>query len=521
MPTGETRFSKDSGVRIGDWRLDLQSSRLERPGATVHLEPRLCDLLSHLAHRPGTVISKDELLESVWQGRTLDAAAVPRAIAELRKALGDTASAPTYIETIPKRGYRLVAGVEVPRSPRSRALVAALLVLVLGLVLVVRRPASHDDTQTRDSSFGTTDGEALDAYEKATAALQRGGQTDNENAVVHLTRALELDPDFALARAGLAEAYSVRATWYGADADWSEAALAEASRAVALSPESPVAHRALGFALSANLRFGDAEASYRRAVTLDSNDELSVFRLGQLLGYRGEWPEALAILTGLADDAIGSSTACTLGQVLQGLGYAAEAERAFGEALEISPLGLCANIHLAIFDMVTGNLEASRRRTERLSAANKGCCDQLLGDIAFRDGRNAEAAEFFERALEWAVEPKASAMRIRLAQIRDDTESLQQIGIALERELTAGVDIHFPASLLMIVSAALEQPDAALRWQHEAMERGYLDWRWDLAEPTFETLRGTPEFDSAITSMRQRIQEMRNEVEARGLLEPL
>jgi Tol biopolymer transport system component len=69
------------------------------------------DLLVCLAGRPGEVLSKDELLEEVWEGAFVTESNLTRAVAELRHALGDDASNPRYIETIAKRGYRLVAAV--------------------------------------------------------------------------------------------------------------------------------------------------------------------------------------------------------------------------------------------------------------------------------------------------------------------------------------------------------------------------------------------------------------------------
>lgn len=73
------------------------------------------DVLVHLAANPERVVSKEELLEVVWGGAFVEEGALAQAIHSLRKALGDDARQPRFIQTVPKRGYRLVAGVE-PRS---------------------------------------------------------------------------------------------------------------------------------------------------------------------------------------------------------------------------------------------------------------------------------------------------------------------------------------------------------------------------------------------------------------------
>jgi hypothetical protein len=70
------------------------------------------DVLVYLAAEPGRVIPKEELLEAVWGGAFVEEGALSQAIHSLRKALGDDARQPRYIQTIPKRGYRLIAPVE-------------------------------------------------------------------------------------------------------------------------------------------------------------------------------------------------------------------------------------------------------------------------------------------------------------------------------------------------------------------------------------------------------------------------
>jgi DNA-binding winged helix-turn-helix (wHTH) protein/Flp pilus assembly protein TadD len=524
VPAAESRFSKDDRLKVGDWVLDPAASRLERQGEQIRLEPRLTDLLCHFARNPGRVISKEELIEAAWEGRTLDDAAIARAVGELRRSLGDTAHAPRYIETIPKRGYRLVAEVRAGerRWRRTVVVVAAAATVTLVLLLLISRFVIQDDPDATGSPIaaqGTSSEEALHAYRLAAEALEDGGRASNESAVVHLTRALELDPDFALARAGLAEAYSIRATWYGVDADWADAALVEASRAVVLAPELPEAHRALGFALSANGRFGEAEVSYRRGLELRPSDEEIAFRLGEILTYRGEWSDALATLTDLVAAKRTPRVQCEVGKLLLGLDYNSEGVAWLEAALATRPFGMCANIHLALADIFAGELEAARLRTERLDAAKPGCCDQILGEIAYRQGRSADAASHFERALEWAVEPKSTMMRIRLAQIEGDSVGLAAIATSLERQLTAGVDVYFPAMLLARIGAELGDQEGALRWHDEATAKGYLDWRMTLADPSFESLRGNPKFESMVSGMRARIVEMRQEIESRGLME--
>ena len=70
------------------------------------------ELLVVLASRPGQVVSRQELLSAVWPGVIVGDEALSQVVTKLRKALGDDARLPTYIETISKRGYRLIAPVQ-------------------------------------------------------------------------------------------------------------------------------------------------------------------------------------------------------------------------------------------------------------------------------------------------------------------------------------------------------------------------------------------------------------------------
>jgi eukaryotic-like serine/threonine-protein kinase len=97
--------------RLGDFRVEPDLNRLSGPLGTVSVEPQVMRLLGYLAERPGQVVRKDELVRDVWDGAFVGDDAITYAIGEIRRALADDPRQPRFIETIPKRGYRLVAKV--------------------------------------------------------------------------------------------------------------------------------------------------------------------------------------------------------------------------------------------------------------------------------------------------------------------------------------------------------------------------------------------------------------------------
>ncbi len=110
-----TRYSAD--LRIDGWHVQPTLNLLTRDDVTVRLRAQLMDLLLCLASRPGRVFGKDDLVAEVWEGRWIAVSALSRCVAELRAALGDDAQQPRVIQTITKRGYRLIAPVEVVPVP--------------------------------------------------------------------------------------------------------------------------------------------------------------------------------------------------------------------------------------------------------------------------------------------------------------------------------------------------------------------------------------------------------------------
>jgi TolB-like protein len=103
--------------RLGDWLIEPSLVRISKPGKAGHVRAKVMDLLVYFAQHAGEVIPKAVLLQDVWGTDSISESALTRTIAELRQAFGDDVDEPTILETIPRRGYRLIATVaEAPRA---------------------------------------------------------------------------------------------------------------------------------------------------------------------------------------------------------------------------------------------------------------------------------------------------------------------------------------------------------------------------------------------------------------------
>ena len=141
---------------VADWYVDVDSNRIQSGQQDIKLESRVMTLLVYLAENQGSVVSREQLEADVWSGRVISYDALTSCITRLRKVLGDDSRKPVYIETVPKKGYRLIAPVswnnadntakenqqdrETGRKrpvPVTNIIVAALLLLVAVAAIVI------------------------------------------------------------------------------------------------------------------------------------------------------------------------------------------------------------------------------------------------------------------------------------------------------------------------------------------------------------------------------------------------
>lgn len=112
MPRGNQPQDQSRGAfLLGDWVVEPDLNQLSLDGHALHLELKVMDVLVHLACHPSRVVTRQQLIDGVWDGGFISDNTLTHAIAELRRALGDCAGNPEYIETIHRRGYRLLKPV--------------------------------------------------------------------------------------------------------------------------------------------------------------------------------------------------------------------------------------------------------------------------------------------------------------------------------------------------------------------------------------------------------------------------
>jgi transcriptional activator of cad operon len=430
---------------VGDWHADTRTGELRNGGRRERLEPKTMELLRLLAAHPGQVLSREQILAVVWPDVVVADDALARAMFKLRRALGDDPKAARYIETLPKRGYRLIApvqrdasfagtgsGISAPmapdrrRAPRRRAwtavVVAALILAVLVLVF---------DTRTKPPPTVLSEGSVM--IERADDFYYRYSRADNEAAIELYEAILAREPDRVGALRGLANALTQRMIRWpstppgdaGAFTTLS-ASLADhhlqepsalrileraellARRAIALDPSDSLSHRSLGLALATQSRFSEAILAYRVAITLDADAWGALINLSEALQLTGEASESIAALIA-AHEAMTrryerdkqhilpyyTNLAVLIGDRLVQAGRSIEGETWYRRALAYSPLHPGATLALARELHRSGRRDEARRLCLELNArvGDQPGCASMLGEVATSPGKPERSFE--------------------------------------------------------------------------------------------------------------------------------
>lgn len=237
-------------IRFGPFQIDPRTWTLARDGQPADLSPRLVEILGHLATRDGQIVTKDELLERFWPGVNISDNTLTRAIADIRKALGDSATAPLYVQTLARRGYRFVGG----SAPEA-----------------LQAPEAPDE-------------DPFQAWEQGRLALESLDVSRLDQAIFAFERTVANLPSYAPAHAGLANAYLLRfeTTRFSntPDREMLERALTAARRACAADPKLGEGWAVLGYLLSAAGQAPEGQAAARRATALEPGNWRHHFRLG-------------------------------------------------------------------------------------------------------------------------------------------------------------------------------------------------------------------------------------------------
>lgn len=408
-------MSADTPFVMGPFRVEPAINRIEGEAGPVELEPQVMDLLVYLAGARGEVRSKDEIAAALWPDASVNEDALSRTVWKLRQALGDDAKSPRYVQTVSRRGYRLIAPVEpadaAVKAPVGKVSAPVLMVsaLVLVVILVGASVLLRSPQASAPDQGSQTRGETLALLDRADGFYAQYTRSDNEAALRLYERVLSEDPENAAALAGQANALTQRVIRWDLDGASNRSTLTEAlqsgaldtpraqaaleraealaQEATRLDPGHARAWRALGLIKAAQSDFDAARRAYDRALVIDPENWGAMINLSELEELTGH-PDRQADLLARSFEAMSrdyavnpvairpwhSEVGLAVARLRAEAGAPQQAELWYRRVLALDPLNAEAVKGLARLLRAGGDEPGAEALCRELEAAGGGRC---------------------------------------------------------------------------------------------------------------------------------------------------
>ncbi len=368
----------------------------------------------------------------------------------------------------------------------------------------------------------TEDVRAYEYYVRGRQYYLRYKKEENEQAIELFKKAIEFDPDYALAHAGLADAYLQRTIRFGLpEAEGYDPAVEQAQIAISLDPDLGAGYKSFGSIYGHGKGWWSRaiEAS-RRAIEADPNDYSLCTDLGTTYYVMGEYDKAFPFIKKAIALSPASAFPCfTLGSIYLGLDDPMQAEVWYRKALELQPdldvanAGL-VNLYLtygeydkaieqgqaylfklpgypeayyyaALAELFAGHDEKAREYLQKIVASKiKRVYVILPGYLRWKAGRKAEARELFQRNLD-----------------------------LLHKRIEQGDEGHTIRFYLAAIHSVQGNREEALGWLEKAAEAGWRDYHYAPRYLLFENIRDDARFKRIMDDNKARVAEMRRRVE--------
>ncbi len=369
---------------------------------------------------------------------------------------------------------------------------------------------------------------AYDLYLKGRELYNRYRKADNEAAIELFLKALELDPAFALAYAGLGDAYAQRVNRFGFPESWLDTSLEVSRKAIALNSDLAEGYSALGLAYNVKGKYRESLDATRRAAEINPNYAMAVRTIGAELRNIGRLDEALRwSLRGFELDPTGGVASGIVGSIYEALGDARQAEPWLKRSLELQPELGQGHWFLISFYLQQRRDEEARRqaRTAVTLVPNDPPALNAAAITELVTGNPLRAQQLFEqllptfRGVRQGVRNSGAGAETYLALLllrtgrRGEAEALLEESLATDRRAAeeGNQDWSVPFDTAC-VHALRGEKDEAFRWLEKAVEAGWRGWPLGTRSPLLDSLRSDPRFRQIESRLDTLVKEMRRRV---------
>ncbi len=349
---------------------------------------------------------------------------------------------------------------------------------------------------------------------------------DNERAIELFKKALATDSNYALAYAGLGDAYERRYTIYGMSAAWADSAIASSTRALSLDPDLAEGYKALGNAYYAKEQLRRALEMFTKAARLNPNYAPAVNNIGWVNWTLGSYDEALRWMRKAAVLQPGFVRwTANVGLQYYMLGYDSLAQVWLRKALDLQPDYIFPYAILGYLYVVQGNVDSARTAVAhalRIDPEEYLALD-AAGDVEMVAKNFAGARSYYEQSVALYGEQRLSGFKLTfiLDRLMKKKES---------RRLVSSLIKHFEPTIQTWPEGSTDIPyafaafyawqgdtTASIQWLDKAIEVGYRDYRWTSVDPQFDPIKQDSVFQQRLTLLRASYEKMRAHVAQEGL----
>ena len=371
----------------------------------------------------------------------------------------------------------------------------------------------------------TKDIRAYEYYVKGREYYFRYKKEENEQAIELFKKAIELDPDYALAHAGLADAYSQRGIRFGfPESEWFDPPVEEAQKAISLDPGLAEGYKALGSA------YGFLRGWWRKAVeafekAAEINPDSAFIRssLGQCYNQIGEYDKAFPHLKkAIVLNPANAFPHSNLGSTYYGLDDPVRSEQWQKKALELQPDLDVAHGGLITLLIAFGENEKAIGQSQAYLTKMPGTLNAMMvaARAEFFSGRNEKAQEYYQKILAQESFRHIDSVRVESGSIhwrtgrKDEARKLFQRSLdRMQRRLELGDEGPYIGFYTAAIYAVQENKEEALKWLEKAVDAGWREYRYVLRYPLFENICDETRFKRIVDEMKAKVAEMRRRVE--------
>ena len=554
------KYNKTTRYLIDDLNLDVQRGELTRQEEVITLPKLSYDLLVALAKSAPALLSQEQLMAIVWPDRVIGDETLKQRVKLLRKSLGDDASAPTYIEAVRGRGYRLIPAVKcecVVRSPPSVMLdlsandrfpsiagsqfgtmwrrmsllgLAAFIGILVSLTLSTslpnnvteENPTLNSVSTNEVSSEGVAKTNAERLYLRGRDYYHRYRKQDNDIAIDFFLKAINENDTFAPAYAALSQAYSQKYFQFSGQESDKQLAIDNAYQALSYDNQSADGYKALGTAYYVAGWLSKSIKTLHRGLAIEADEIEILINLAFIYSEQGELEKALHWHKVILEQAPEHALAMMhTGLTLQRAKQFDAAKLWYEKALTLQPDYLLTSYHLAQLAIEKQDyIEASNLISEvsQTNTNQQALLLQTQADIEYFQGKLTSAQQRYQQAATLKVNEAYSRANV-LARLLAGTIAKEQENnidkplVTLDEQTISllktkqqqGNEQAELSLLLAEIYSAKGQFTLAMRYLTQALEQGYqLDYRV-LDAPLFNGLREQAVFQRLTKQQKEAI----------------